>query len=221
MGSVVKSVAITLTWMVVIQALASAQTSTQASIAGVVKDTSGAVLPGVTVEAASPVLIEKVRSAVTGGTGEYKIVSLPAGTYTVTFTLTGFSTIKRDGIELPAAFTATVNAELRVGTVEETITVSGQSPIVDVQNVRQQTVLSSDVLDALPSQRSPQSYVPYITGVVGGLGDIGRDTASVAIHGGRTGEANVAIDGAADHTFEGPGGGACSDGRSLFAKRKV
>jgi hypothetical protein len=83
--------------------------------------------------------------------------------------------------------------------VEETITVSGQSPTVDVQNVRAQTVLSNSVLDSLPSQRSPQSFVPYIPGVVGGLGDIGRDTALVAIHGGRTGEANVAIDGANDH----------------------
>jgi carboxypeptidase family protein len=177
-------------------------------LAGVVRDATGGVLPGVTVEAASPVLIEKVRTVTTDEQGQYKIIDLRPGVYTVTFTLAGFNAVKREGIDLPAAFTATVNAELRVGTVQETITVSGQAPAVDVQSVRQQTVLSNDVLNSLPSQRSPQSYVPYIPGVVGGLGDIGRDTASVAIHGGRAGEANVAIDGVADHTFEGAGGGA-------------
>src|SRR5438045_6358169 len=94
----------------------------QASIAGVVKDTSGAVLPGVTVEASSPALIEKTRSVVTDGTGQYKIVDLRPGAYTVTFTLPGFSTVRREDIELSGSFTATVNADLRVGAVEETIT---------------------------------------------------------------------------------------------------
>src|SRR5213080_2207693 len=106
----------------------------QASIVGAVKDTSGAVLPGVTVEAASPALIEKVRSAVTDGTGRYRIENLRPGTYTVSFTLPGFSIVKREGIELTGSFVATVNAELRVGTLEETITVTGESPIVDVQS---------------------------------------------------------------------------------------
>src|SRR5262245_46308193 len=95
----------------------------QASIAGIVKDASGAVLPGVTVEASSPALIERVRSVVTDGTGQYKVIDLRPGTYTVTFALPGFSTVKREGVELSGAFTATVNADLRVGTVEETITV--------------------------------------------------------------------------------------------------
>src|SRR3954466_8230795 len=107
----------------------------QASIAGTVKDPSGAVLPGVTVEASSPALIEKVRSVVTDGTGQYRIVDLRPGTYAVTFTLTGFSPIKREGIELSGSFVATVNADLRVGSVEETVTVSGVSPVVDVQSV--------------------------------------------------------------------------------------
>src|SRR6188472_105819 len=93
----------------------------QASITGVVRDPSGAVLPGVTVEAASPALIEKVRSVTTDGSGQYRVVDLRPGTYAVTFTLTGFSTVKREGIELTGAFTATVNAELRVGSLEETI----------------------------------------------------------------------------------------------------
>src|SRR5205823_9283605 len=114
---------------------ASAQGSGSGSIAGVVKDTSGAVMPGVTVEAASPALIEKVRSVITDAQGQYKIVDLRPGTYVVTFTLPGFSTVKRDGIELTTGVTAAVNAELKVGTVEETVTVSGAAPIVDTQNV--------------------------------------------------------------------------------------
>src|SRR5712691_9299284 len=119
--------------VIIVLAAAPAIVRAQASIAGQVKDASGAVLPGVTVEASSPALIEKVRSVVTGGTGQYRIELLPPGTYTVTFALPGFSTVKRDGIELTGTFTASIDAELRVGTVEETITVSGETPIVDVQ----------------------------------------------------------------------------------------
>ena len=113
----------------------------QGSIAGIVKDASGAVLPGVTVEASSPALIEKTRSVVTDGTGQYKIVDLRPGTYMVTFSLAGFSVVKREGIELTAAFTATVNAELRVGAVEETLTVTGEPPIVDIQSTTRATSL--------------------------------------------------------------------------------
>ena len=102
------------------------------AIAGVVRDTSGAVLPGVTIEAASPALIEKVRTVVSDSEGQYKILDLPGGIYTVTFSLTGFSTIKREGLELTANYTANVAVEMRVGQLEETITVTGQSPIVDV-----------------------------------------------------------------------------------------
>src|SRR5712671_5588378 len=105
------------------------------TIAGVVKDISGAVMPGVTVEASSPALIERVRTGVTDGQGQYKIVNLAPGVYAVTFTLTGFSVVKREGIELTANFTAAVNGELKVGELQETITVSGQTPIVDTQNV--------------------------------------------------------------------------------------
>src|SRR3979409_1820116 len=95
-----------------------------ASIAGVGKDTSGAVLPGVTVEAASPVLIEKTREAVTDGSGQYKIINLLPGTYTVTFTLTGFSTVKREAVDVTGSSTAAINADMKVGTVAETITVT-------------------------------------------------------------------------------------------------
>lgn len=188
-------------------ATTSAQ-SAASGIAGVVKDTTGAVIPGVSVEAASPALIERVRTVVSDAQGLYKIVDLRPGIYTVTFTLPGFNTIRREGIELPASFTATVNAEMRVGSLEETVTVSGEAPTVDVQNIKQQKVLSQEVLNSLPSLRTPQSYVPYIPGVQGGLGQIGRDTAALAIHGSRAGEANVAIDGFEDHSLQGTGGGA-------------
>jgi hypothetical protein len=125
----------------------------QATLTGTVKDTSGAVLPGVTVEASSPVLIEKSRSAVTDGSGQYRIVDLRPGTYTVTFTLTGFTSVKRDGIELSGSFVATINADMKVGAVEETITVSGETPIVDVQSTRRQTTLSGETVNAIPTAR--------------------------------------------------------------------
>src|SRR5437899_977339 len=133
-------------WLALLPAAARAQTGI---LAGVVKDATGAVLPGVTVEAASPALIERVRTVVTDGEGQFKIVDLRPGTYVVTFTLPGFSTVKRDGVELSAGVTATVNVEMRVGAVEETITVSGQASLVDVQNTRQQTVVNRDVMDSI------------------------------------------------------------------------
>jgi Carboxypeptidase regulatory-like domain len=114
---------------------ARAQTVSTGAIAGEARDATGAVLPGVTVEAASPALIEKVRTVVTDGQGRYQIVELRPGTYTVTFTLAGFSAVKREGVELTAGFTAPVNAELRVGSITETITVSTASPVIDIQNV--------------------------------------------------------------------------------------
>ena len=126
----------------------------QASITGVIKDASGAVLPGVTVEASSPALIEKVRSAVTDSSGQYRIIDLRPGVYTVTFSLTGFTTVKRADVELTGTFTATVDADLRVGTLEAPITVTGASPHVDVQSVRRQTTVSGDVKASLPTSRA-------------------------------------------------------------------
>ena len=151
------------------------------TIAGVVKDDTGAVMPGVTVEASSPALIEKVRTAITDGTGQYKVVSLSPGTYTVTFTLPGFSTVRREGIELSTDFTASINAELKVGALEETITVSGATPLVDMQSVTKQTVLTRETLDALPTPRSIQAAGALIPGVtmsasVGGGRDVGGST---------------------------------------------
>jgi hypothetical protein len=136
---------------------------TASGIAGIVRDTSGAVLPGVTVEAASPALIEKVRTVVTNAEGRYNIVDLRPGTYVVTFTLTGFNTFRREGIELTAGFTANVNGDLQVGALEETITVSGATPLVDTQNVRKQTVMSTELLDTLPLSTKNVNTVATIT----------------------------------------------------------
>ena len=146
----VKTVAV----LIAFALLAAGPAYSQASLAGVVKDSSGAILPGVTVEAASPALIEKVRSVVSDNTGQYKIVDLRPGTYTMTFTLTGFNTVVRSGIELAGSGTVTVNGDLKVGNVEETVTVTGETPVVDVQNSRRQAVLSGDVVASVPTARS-------------------------------------------------------------------
>jgi hypothetical protein len=154
---------------------AAAQTS---GIAGEVKDSSGAVLPGVTVEVASPALIEKVRSAITDGSGRYSVTSLRTGTYSVTFTLPGFNTIKREGIELTSDFTATINADLKVGAVEETITVAASSPLVDVQSVTTRTVMTREVMDTIPTGRNIQAVgimIPGTSVAVGGGGALSRD----------------------------------------------
>ena len=141
-------------------------------IAGVVRDASSGVLPGVTVEASSPALIEKVRTVVTDGEGRYNIVGLPPGIYAVTFTLPGFSTQRRDGIELTSGFTATINSDLQVGSLDETITVSGASPLVDTQNVRKQTVMSAELLDALPISTKSQNAVITLTPGLTGVSDV-------------------------------------------------
>src|SRR5947207_12616773 len=138
----------------------------QASISGVVKDASGAVLPGATVEATSPALIEKVRTGVSDGTGQYRIEDLRPGTYSITISLTGFSTYKRDGIELGGTFTATINADLKLGTVAETITVTGETPVVDVQSARREGTLNSDVVKANPTLGSYHAIVSDVPRVI-------------------------------------------------------
>ena len=186
--------------LLLISAPASAQIA-NGSIAGAVKDASGAVLPGVTVEAASPALIEKTRVAVTDGQGLYRIVDLRPGTYTVTFTLPGFSTLKREGLELTAGFTATVNSEMKVGAVAETITVSGETPVVDLQNVRQQTTLSRATLEALPTSGRISQLVNFIPGAVVGnavwqsVGGLDERANAFSAHGGRFGDNAPIIDG--------------------------
>ena len=126
--------------------LLPASAEAQASLAGVARDSSGAVLPGVTVEAASSVLIEKVRTAVTDGSGQYRVTELPPGTYTVTFTLPGFSTVRREEVNVGGVGVITINADMRIGGLQETITVTGETPIVDVQSARRGTTLPDDVI---------------------------------------------------------------------------
>src|ERR1043166_1310742 len=137
----------------------------QASITGVVRDSSGAVLPGVTVEASSPALIEKARASVTDGTGQYRVINLPPGSYTVVFTLNGFNTFRREGIVLSGSFTATVNADLAVGSVEQTVTVSAETALVDVQSTTQERVIGHEVADAVPSGRMPSGLGALIPGM--------------------------------------------------------
>src|SRR5262245_15031212 len=136
--------------VLVVLLLVPAAALAQAAITGVIRDTSGEVLPGVTDETASPVLNETVRSGPRDASGQYRIVNLLPGTYSVTFSLTGFSTVKRDGIELTGTFVATVNGDLKVGALEETITVTGETPIVDVQSAKVQQTVSKEILAAIP-----------------------------------------------------------------------
>jgi hypothetical protein len=152
------------------------------TIAGTVKDSSGAVLPGVTVEASSPALIEKTRAVVSDGAGQYQIVSLVPGTYTVTFSLPGFSTVVREGIQLSENFTANVSADMKVGAVEETITISGSSPVVDVQSIgSQKRVMTREVLDTIPIARNIAAAGVLIPGAtVSGASNGGRDVGGNA-----------------------------------------
>src|SRR4029450_7865048 len=168
------------------------------ALSGVVKDSSGAVLPGVTVEASSPVLIEKTRTAVTDSSGLYRVTELPPGTYKVTFTLTGFETVARDGVRLTGASVTTINADLRLGAVAETITVTGETPVVDVQtSARKQVVLSSAMIQALPAARGYGNLLATVPGIQGTGVDVGSavSTNFFTSRGGRGNEGTIQIDG--------------------------
>ena len=171
----------------------------QSAITGVVKDASGAVLPGVTIEASSDALIEKSRTAVSDGQGTYRIVDLRPGTYLVTFTLTGFQTLRRDGIELPSDFTATINADLRVGSLQESITVTGNSPIVDVTTAVHTQVIGRDVLDAIPTGGTIQGVAQLVVGVNLSLPDVGgargMQQTYMSTHGMSSANNTVMVDG--------------------------
>ena len=197
-------------WVVAVLLPAVAWAQSNSNIAGVVKDATGAVLPGVTVEAASPSLIEKVRTAVTDSAGQYKIINLVPGTYTVTFTLQGFNTSRREGIELTASFTANVSVDLRVGSLEETITVTGETPTVDVQNVVTQRVVTRDIIDAIPTGSKSVAHLGVlIPGVVVNNQDVGGSaftSSQIAIHGGRAGEQQLLYDGMMYNNGQGRGG---------------
>ncbi|MES1166080.1 MAG: carboxypeptidase regulatory-like domain-containing protein [Verrucomicrobiota bacterium] len=178
----------------------------QAVVTGVVKDVSGAVLPGVTVEAASPLLIERVRSAVTDGTGQYRIIDLRPGSYDITFALPGFNTVKRESVVLAGTATVTVNADLKVGAVTETVTVTGESPIVDVQGVAAEHSVTRELLDSVPTSRTLHAVATLIPGVVvqGGLSnpnvaDVGGSalsfSAQTSIHGGNPSDQRLMMEG--------------------------
>src|SRR6187399_464333 len=145
--------------------LTSSAAFAQSAISGSVRDTSGAVMPGVAVEAASPALIEKVRTAYTDEQGRYTIVDLRPGAYTITFTLSGFNTYRQEGLELPANFTATVNAELRVGALEESVTVTGAAPLVDVQSTQRSVVVNRELMDSVPTARNYSGMASLMPGV--------------------------------------------------------
>jgi hypothetical protein len=147
---------------------AGAQAVGTATISGTVTDLSGAVLPGVTVEATSPALIEGTRAVTTNEAGRYSIVNLRPGTYTVSFSLASFGGVKREGIELTSDFTANVNSQLSPGGVAETVTVQGRTPVVDVQSVGQPKVFTRDVVDALPTDRTPNAVLFTIPGTAAG-----------------------------------------------------
>jgi hypothetical protein len=180
-----------------IPSIAFAQAS--ASIVGTVRDASGAVLPGTTVEASSPALIEKTRTVISSGTGQYSIENLRPGTYTVTFTLTGFATVKREGIELGGAFVATVNADMKVGGVAETVIVSGEAPTVDTTSTRSQQVISGQTVAEIPSSRNYSAFTHLIPAINVQQNDFeGSNPALYSvfqIHGGRRNEGQVLVDG--------------------------
>jgi hypothetical protein len=195
MSSLLRRGLIALVGSVIVPAMAYAQ----ASITGVARDSSGAILPGVVVEASSPALIEGTKSVTTDATGQYRIVNLRPGVYAVTFSLSGFNTFKRDGIELTATFVATVNADLKVGAVAETITVSGETPVVDVQSSQAVRTIDKDVLAGIPSSRSYAA----VTVLMPGINAQGADVGGVAgnafsvfqAHGGRRNEGQVQVNG--------------------------
>jgi hypothetical protein len=181
----------------------------QSAMTGIVKDTSGAVLPGVTVEAASDALIEKSKSAVTDGEGRYLITDLRPGTYVVTFTLTGFSTIRREAITLPSEFTMTLNADLRVGSLEESITVTGDAPVVDVTTAVHTAVLNREAIDAIPTGRTIQGMGQLILGISLSLPDTGgarsMQQTYMATHGMSTAQNTILVDGMMVNGLQGDG----------------
>src|SRR5512134_1726649 len=172
-----------------------------AAVTGIIQDSSGAVLPGVTVEVSSPVLIERVRSAVTDSTGRYRLTNLPAGTYTLTAALTGFNTVRREDLELSGSFTATVNLSLQVGNLEETLTVTGEAPVVDVSSAQRQQVINSEVMATIPASRSYEGLAALVPGIqlatnnqnVGGIQ--GPVPPYFTGHGGSSFEGRLRIDG--------------------------
>lgn len=178
------------------------------ALAGTVRDASGGILPGVTVEAASPALIEKARSVVTDGTGQYRIVDLRPGVYTLTFTLPGFNTVVRTGIEVSGSGTFTVNSDMSVGGLEETVTVVGDTPVVDVQNATRQAVMSGELVASVPAARSWNGLLLVMPGVTGTPNSMQLVPSMVTfgIHGGPTTEGRLLVGGMNVGASRGGGG---------------
>ena len=190
--------------------LAPSAAFAQATITGVVRDASGGVLPGVTVEATSPELIEKVRTSTTDGNGQYRIAELRGGTYNVTFSLPGFNTIRREGITLAGTFVATLNAELTVGSLQETVVVTGESPLVDVQSVSRQTTLNNEIINEIPAVRSYAGLMSLMPNMVTPGGAAANSPAPNMVifgaAGGRANEGRLQVDGISVGTaFNGAG----------------
>jgi len=184
--------------------------SAQATITGVVKDASGGVLPGVTVEAASPDLIEKVRTATTDAEGRYRIDQLRGGTYSLTFSLPGFNTSRREGVVLTGTFVATINADLNVGALQETVVVTGESPLVDVQSVGRQTTLNNETINSIPAVRSYAGLLTLMPNMVQPGGASANSPAPNMVvfgaAGGRANEGRLQVDGISVGTaFNGAG----------------
>src|SRR6478609_6874689 len=183
--------------LLALMCMAPASAWAQTTLAGVVKDNSGAVLPGVSVEAASPALIEKVRTAITDSAGRYRIENLQPGTYTVTFTLGGFATVKRENLTLSGTGVITVDGELRVGGVTETVTVTGEAPVVDVASTKREVTLDNETMRNLPSVRSYSYLLNTVPGVQTNNNNVntGPVFAIFPIHGGRGVESRLTVDG--------------------------
>ncbi|MDP3720611.1 MAG: carboxypeptidase regulatory-like domain-containing protein [Acidobacteriota bacterium] len=196
-------------WACVGAMLLSTAAYAQSAITGIVKDTTGATMPGVTVEASSDVIIEKVKASVSDGNGSYRIADLRPGIYSVTFTLPGFKTFRRDGLQLASEFTATINAELAVGSLEETITVTGSSPVVDVTTAAKTAVLDREAIDAIPTGRTIQGMAQLVVGVNLSLPDTGGARAMqqtyMSTHGMSTSNTTVLVDGQMVNGLQGDG----------------
>ncbi len=169
----------------------------QAAIAGTVRDTSGAVLPDVTVAATSPVLIEKVRSATTDDNGQYRIENLRPGIYTVSFARAGLATETQEGIELTGSLTITVNAELRIGSLSESVTVMGANSVVDVHSSHRELTLPGEVVRSVPTACTYNALLVLVPGVVTSSNDTVTSPATIAfpMHGGRSTEGRLWLDG--------------------------
>src|SRR5688500_5106537 len=174
----------------------------QATITGTVRDSSNAVLPGVTIEAASPALLAP-RVVVTDANGIYRIIDLPSGAYSLAYTLAGFSRTVRDNVAVSGAGTFTIPVELRVGGLQETITVTTETPVVDVQSTRRETVLNAEVISTLPATRNYGAILAAVPGVevsgVGGAATVNAQTTPeltfFTARGGAASEGRVMIDG--------------------------